>query len=129
MSYIMKLDLLLEAEDGTDRRDFLKKTGGAVLSTALPGGDMLGSMLDSDQEDQADDTGGYQPNEYFPIMGKLLKDCLKELPIIKQISSIPLGTRVSVIKRHMAQNYMRTNLEENYTKLKRDLTRTMKPGQ
>jgi len=25
--------------------------------------------------------------------------------------------------------YMRTNLEENYTKLKRDLTRTMKPGQ
>ena len=25
--------------------------------------------------------------------------------------------------------YIRTNLEENYTKLKRDLTRTMKPGQ
>ncbi len=105
MSYIKKLDLLLEAEDGTDRRDFLKRTGGAVLSTALPGGDMLGSMLDSNQDDQDDDTDGYVPNEYFPIMGKLLKDCLKELPIIKQISSIPLGARVSVIKRHMAQNY------------------------
>jgi len=105
MSYIYELDLLLEAEDGTDRRDFLKKTGGAVLSTALPGGDILGSMLDSDQKDQDDGGGGYKPNEYFPIMGKLLKDCLKELPIIKQISSIPLGSRVSVIKRHVAQNY------------------------
>lgn len=106
MSYIDKLDLLLEAEDGTDRRDFLKKTGGAALSTALPGGDILGSMLDSDQAGPDDDGGGgHEWNEYFPIMGKLLKDCLKELPIIKQISSIPLGTRVSVIKRHMAQNY------------------------
>ncbi len=48
MSYIKKLDLLLEAEDGTDRRDFLKRTGGAVLSTALPGGDMLGSCYEND---------------------------------------------------------------------------------
>lgn len=105
MSYIDKLELLFEAEDGTDRRDFLKKTGGAVLSTALPGGDILGSMLDSDQAGSDDDGGGHEWNECFPIMGKLLKDCLKELPIIKQISSIPLGTRVSVIKRHIAQNY------------------------
>ena len=106
MSYIAKLELLLETGDGSDRRDFLKKTGGAVLSTALPGGDILGSMLDSDQAGPDDDGGGHEWNEYFPIMGKLLKDCLKELPIIKQISSIPLGARVSVIKRHMAQNYM-----------------------
>ena len=105
MSYIDKLNLLLEVQDGTDRRDFLKKTGGAVLSTALPSGDMLGSMLNSGQVDQDDDGGVYESGEYFPIMGKLLRDCLKELPIIKQISSIPLGTRASVIKRHIAQNY------------------------
>ena len=106
MSYIAKLELLLETDDGTDRRDFLKKIGGAVLSTALPAGDILGSMLGSSQADPDGGEGGHESGEYFPIMGKLLKDCLKELPIIKQISSIPLGTRVSVIKRHIAQNYM-----------------------
>lgn len=114
MSYVDDLNLLFEAEGDFDRRDFLKKAGGAVLSTTLPGGDLASLTVNPDEESIIGD--GPTENvsgEQFPIVGRLLKNCLKDMPIIKRISSIPSSTRANMIKKHVDKNWEYYRLNDN----------------
>ena len=94
MSYINKLDLLFEANEGPSRRDFNKSVLGTALSTAMPI-NINASPVSAGVE--AVRSGGRYT---FPLMGDLINKCVKEIPLMKQIAMIPLQTRKEVLKRY-----------------------------
>ena len=93
MSYINKLDLLFEANEGPSRRDFNKTVLGTALSTAIPI-NINASPVSAGIK--AVRSGGRYT---FPLMGDLINKCVKEIPLMKQIAMIPLQTRKEVLKR------------------------------
>ena len=99
MSYINKLDLLFEANEGPSRRDFNKSVLGTALSTAMPI-NINASPVSAGVK--ALKTMGSEQITSFPLIGNLINKCLSELPLIKQISMIPLKAREIVLNKNFA---------------------------